>query len=459
MSKKIIYLLSLVMALSLVFASCKKGSSGITGGDVPGEEPGTVAPPDLSSGGGLFTDQGKLDEYASKPVQASKIAEFGNNNYMRNPVITVINGKTVVVFYEVRYESPGSANDVALTGTNVVDIAYTVSTDAGISFDTSTSVQYIGKASTPENSHGAPIVYNTGTHIVVVASAGIGLSVGTYNKDAGKVSKLEYAVAPINGDTIGTFSAWQPFSNNDEIQTTIEAKGFKQFGTHSARGVVQNGELLLPVTVVNVVTSNLADTTWGYILYKGTVGGGNTVTWTKTGDVVTMPNKGTKATRIAKAGNSDSDYVFVSVNDRDIKLYQGKGKDTQPSITTIAAGDGAAGTLVVSNWKGKESYDPQSYNVSETSNPQSILSHVEVLEKQLAVRLVDTDFKTQIGGSFIPDEKYKSNSKSSTLDILEDGTIVLVAEGGKVNAGASERQFYIHFYRYTQAYLTAQTGN
>ena len=33
MSKKIIYLLSLLMALSLVFASCKKNNS-ITGGDI-----------------------------------------------------------------------------------------------------------------------------------------------------------------------------------------------------------------------------------------------------------------------------------------------------------------------------------------------------------------------------------------------------------------------------------------
>ncbi|MEI0580447.1 sialidase family protein [Brachyspira pilosicoli] len=452
MSKKIIYLLSLVMALSLVFASCKKSNS-VTGGDVPGEEPGTVTPPDLSSGGGLFTDQGKLEEYASKPVQASKIAEFGNNNYMRNPVITVIGGKTVVVFYEVRYESPGSANDVALTGTNVVDIAYTVSTDAGVSFDTSATPQYIGKATSPDNSHGAPIVFNTGSKIVVVASAGIGLSVGTYN-GTDKVSKLQYAIADISGDNIGTFSEWKEIEAPN-LSSTI----FKQFGTHSARGVVDStGNLLLPVTVVDVVTSNLADTTWGYILYKGKVEG-NSVTWTKASEVITMPNKGTKATRIAKAGNSDSDYVFVSVNDRAVKLYQGKGNTNPPTETTIAAGDGAAGTLVVSNWKGAASYDPQSYKVSETSNPQSILSHVEVLEKQLAVRLVDTDFTKQVGNSFIPDEKYKNNSKSSTLDILGDGTIVLVAEGGKVNAGASERQFYIHFYRYTQAYLTTQTGN
>ena len=456
MSKKIIYLLSLLMALSLVFASCKKTTTDPSGGFL-GEEPGNVTHPDLSSGGGLFTDQGKLDEYASKPVQASKIAEFGNNNYMRNPVITVIDGKTVVVFYEVRYESPGSANDVALTGTNVVDIAYTVSTDAGVSFDTSATPQYIGKATSPDNSHGAPIVYNTGKEIVVVASAGIGLSVGTYN-GTDKVSKIEYAVAPIQDGTIGAFGAWQSFGKDEEIKTAIEAKGFKQFGTHSARGVVQNGKLLLPVTVVDVVTSNLAETSWGYILYEGTVSG-STVVWEKKGDVVKMPNKGTKATRIAKAGTSDSDYVFVSVNDRAVKLYQGKGNTNPPTETTIAAGDGAAGTLVVSNWQGAASYDPQSYKVSETSNPQSILSHVEVLEKQLAVRLVDTDFKTQIGGSFIPDEKYKSNSKSSTLDILGDGTIVLVAEGGKVNAGAKERQFYIHFYRYTQAYLTTQTGN
>ena len=135
MSKKIIYLLSLLMALSLVFAGCKKAGTA-PGGEGPTKED-EVKPPSNLGSTGLFDTQTKLDEYKEKPIQQStEVAKYENGNYMRNPVITVVGGSTVVVFYEIRYQTAGAGNDVALTGENAVSIAYVQSKDSGISFST-----------------------------------------------------------------------------------------------------------------------------------------------------------------------------------------------------------------------------------------------------------------------------------------------------------------------------------
>lgn len=216
---------------------------------------------------------------------------------------------------------------------------------------------------------------------------------------------------------------------------------------------------------------NIANTEWGYILF--TASGNGTYNFQKQGTAVKMNlNDGTKTTRIAAA--KDSGYIALTVSDNrysddpaNLRLFSGAANTTTTtatvSRTTIQAADGAAGTLVVKDWKGATSYDPQAYASSfdtASGTPQAILSHVERLEKQLTIRRVNTEFTTQEGSSFSPDEAYVRNSKSSSLDMLKDGTIVLVAEGGQVAEGVqdgAQRPFFIHFYRYTQAYLTSQT--
>lgn len=453
MNKKIIYLLVLITALSLMFAGCKKGLVAPTGGPEKDQE---VKPPTNLGGNGLFDNQTKLDEYKEKPIQRStEVAKYENENYMRNPVITVVGGTNVVVFYEIRYKTSGANNDVALTGENAVSIAYVQSGNSGISFSTSLGdVKYVGGNSTgANNAHGAPIVFNTGKQIVVVASAGIGLSRGVYNKEAGKVSKLQYSVASIGTDNnVGEFGAWQNMSDPGDLAKN----GYTQFGTHSARGTVtESGTLLLPVTLANYQEKT---SKFGYVLYTGTVdsSSGN-VTWQQSGNVVSMPNDGDKVvkeTRIPK-GASDSDYVYLAVSSDIGKISQGKGAQNS-SVTTIVGSDGSAGTLVVPQWYGAESYNPANYKNASGKQPQSILSHVLATEQNLAIRLVDDDFKNQQGKSFPLGGAYTGNSKSSSMDILDDGTIVMIAEGGKV-AEAATRPFFIYFSRFSQAYIANQT--
>ena len=452
MSKKIIYLLSLLMALSLVFAGCKKASTAPTGGPTKEDE---VKPPSNLDSTGLFDTQAKLDEYKEKPIQRStevEVAKYENGNYMRNPVITVVGGSTVVVFYEIRYQTPGAGNDVALTGENAVSIAYVQSTDSGISFSTTGmgTVKYVGgkESSGAADAHGAPIVFNTGKEIVVVASAGIGLSSGVYN-GSDKVSKLEYSVAPITGNKVGDFSEWKP------ITDPANKGSYQQFGTHSARGTVVNGTLLLPVTLATYPTSggNLSSSVFGYVLYTGKVNG-DKVDWTEKTTKVDMPTDGTKETRIV-SGTTDTDYVYLAVNAVTTRLYKGKAT-TAPVQTPIVGSDGSAGTLVVSNWQGATSYDPSQYNSTTSGTPQSILSHVLGLEQNLAIRLVDSDFANQQGTSFALGDAYEKNAKSSSMDVLKDGTIVMIAEGGKVTDAAT-RPFFIYFSRFSQAYIANQT--
>lgn len=448
MSKKIIYLLSLLMALSLVFAGCKKASTAPTGEGPTKED--EVKPPSNLGNGGLFDTQTKLDEYKEKPIQQStEVAKYENGNYMRNPVITVVGGSTVVVFYEIRYQTAGAGNDVALTGENAVSIAYVQSKDSGISFSTTGmgEIKYVGGAASSgaADAHGAPIVFNTGDKIVVVASAGIGLSSGVYQAGT-KESKLQYSVAPIDSNgNVGAFGAWQTI--NDPT-----GDGYTQFGTHSARGTVADDgkTLLLPVTLADYTVS---PSKFGYVLYTGTVSG-DSVTWTQKGNKVDMPNNSgvVKETRIPK-GASENDYVYLAVSSDKVRISQGKNASA-PSSANIQGSDGSAGTLVVNNWQGATSYDPASYTDSGTK--QAILSHVLGTEQNLAIRLVDENFANQTSGNFALGGAYEANAKSSSMDVLKDGTIVMIAEGGKVTDAAT-RPFYIYFSRFSQAYIANQT--
>lgn len=447
MSKKIIYLLSLLMALSLVFAGCKKASTAPTGEGPTKED--EVKPPSNLGNTGLFDTQTKLDEYKEKPIQQStEVAKYENGNYMRNPVITVVGGSTVVVFYEIRYQTAGAGNDVALTGENAVSIAYVQSKDSGISFSTTGmgEPKFVGGAASSgaADAHGAPIVFNTGDKIVVVASAGIGLSSGVYQAGT-KESKLQYSVATITGDTVGEFGKWQDITFDNKY-------GYTQFGTHSARGTIADDgkTLLLPVTLADY-TQNPSK--FGYVLYTGTVNG-DKVTWTQKGNKVDMPNSSgvVKETRIPK-GTSDSDYVYLAVSSDRVRISQGKN-DSNPTETPIVGSDGSAGTLVVNNWQGATSYDPSNYANSGTK--QAILSHVLGTEQNLAIRLVDENFANQTSGNFALGGAYEANAKSSSMDVLKDGTIVMIAEGGKVTDAAT-RPFYIYFSRFSQAYIANQT--
>ena len=453
MSKKIIYLLSLLMALSLVFAGCKKASTAPTGEGPTKED--EVKPPSNLGNTGLFDTQTKLDEYKEKPIQQStEVAKYENGNYMRNPVITVVGGTTVVVFYEIRYQTPGAGNDVALTGNNAVSIAYVQSKDSGISFSTTGmgEIKYVGGAASSgaADAHGAPIVFydKKNNKIIVVASAGIGLSSGVY-KAGTKESKLEYSVATITDNKVGDFSQWKEIKPSDK--GTITTAGYTQYGTHSARGTVaDDGTLLLPVTLANYEQS---PSKFGYVLYTGTVSG-DSVTWTQKGNKVDMPYNGgvVKETRIPK-GTSDSDYVYLAVSSDKVKISQGKNGGN-PTETHIVGSDGSAGTLVVNNWQGATSYDPSNYANSGTK--QAILSHVLGTEQNLAIRLVDENFANQTSGNFALGGAYEANAKSSSMDVLKDGTIVMIAEGGKVTDAAT-RPFYIYFSRFSQAYIANQT--
>lgn len=450
MSKKIIYLLSLLMALSLVFAGCKKASTAPTGEGPTKED--EVKPPSNLGNTGLFDTQTKLDEYKEKPIQQStEVAKYENGNYMRNPVITVVGDSTVVVFYEIRYQTAGAGNDVALTGENAVSIAYVQSKDSGISFSTTGmgEPKFVGGAASSgaADAHGAPIVFNTGKEIVVVASAGIGLSSGVYQAGT-KVSKLEYSVAPIdNNGNVGAFGAWQKINDPTGID------GYTQFGTHSARGTIADDgkTLLLPVTLANYEQS---PSKFGYVLYTGTVSG-DSVTWTQKGNKVDMPNGSgvVKETRIPK-GTSDSDYVYLAVSSDRVRISQGKNASA-PSSDNIVGSDGSAGTLVVNNWQGATSYDPSKYDTNGGTK-QAILSHVLGTEQNLAIRLVDENFANQTSGNFPLGGAYEANAKSSSMDMLSDGTIVMIAEGGKVTDAAT-RPFYIYFSRFSQAYIANQT--
>lgn len=134
-----------------------------------------------------------------------------------------------------------------------------------------------------------------------------------------------------------------------------------------------------------------------------------------------------------------------------------------PYLIGLQGSDGSAGTVVVERWFGKTNYNPTQYadGTLKTTKKQALLSHVFETEKRLALRLLrELDFRQQLNAGYELGSSYGRNSKSSSLDILSDGTIVMAAEVGVADPTVEDYQtFYIYFNRYTQAFLANKTGN
>ena len=287
MRKKIIYLLSLLMALSLVFASCKKNGAGDISGPWPSDN-GTDNSPTTDDG--LAPDQGWLDSNSDKPIKNDLIPGFqsvGGQAYFRNPVIVVMGtkGSDVVVFGEKRYKSLGADNDIGVDGNTAVDIVYISSTDSGKKWGAASIVgRQAGQEATVENAVAAPVVFKVNdSTVVVVASGGVGLSRVSQTYDArGKESKLMYAVGTYVNGSFQWTKEWTEMTKVKEAITEASSTfgTAKQFAVHSGKGVVNGTTLYLAVTVSDQGNSSIPKEEMGNIMFTGEFSN-NDVTWNK----------------------------------------------------------------------------------------------------------------------------------------------------------------------------------
>ena len=469
MSKKIIYLLSLLMALSLVFASCKKNGLDPNNGGLepPKEEDNTAGKIDANTG--LVTDDQVSSLPADKPLKKVTIFKGDANNYLRNPVIVVMgtDRSTPVVFAEKRYNGPGAANDVGIDGKATVDVVYKVGAQSGQNFGAETIVST--PAADPNTSHGAPVVFKVGDNqVVVVASAGAGIARTQEAASDKTPSKIEYAVGNFNGTTFTWDTPWTELTvDNKSLLDTIKtiATGnnndkFDQMGTQAARGFVSSSgstyTLILPVVMAQQGTTSSVKELMGVYFVKGTVTG-NTVKWENLGTdarvVFTAKSDANFSTHKESqviAGTSESDVKYVAVpspwgSPVTDNYGLGTGKD-QPQATTIKGHDGAPGYLAF-KWFGATSYQASTYK--EQPADKGLFLGPKNNAKNITLYLVNKDTLDKEGKA----DGFELNAigKSGSIDVLGDGTVVTAAEEGS----NGDRNYYTSFTRYSQNYLAS----
>ena len=473
MSKKIIYLLSLLMALSLVFASCKKnGITGVQGNFNKENETHNTT-------GGLIETWDDLQKYNTTPVNDYAVIGEEANDYYRNPVIVALGGGNVLVVAERRINYPGSDNDIGVNGEMPVDIVYLLSTDGGDIFGERKTIGQTSEGNDPgKNAVSAPVVYykdegNGNGKIYIIASAGSGISrtATAYNQRTVQ-SKLKYAVGTVTGakkDSQASVSFAEGFQ--DLTTSDVSLLNGKQFGTHSARGVINGDNLLLPVITAEQGVNSSPKEMMGVLFCKVEPNSSFKVTAISS-KVVDFP-QGTKTsfskykeTR-AVEWDGNSTIVSLSVPSPDSgDGYMGKGDaNNTPTSLKVQGSEGSPGFLKLDAsskpWFGDGEYDPSKYASEPASagaasvSPQSaiLFSHVKQRTGQNYLHLLDSSTYTAEVGS---DEfVIAKTSKSSSIDVLEDGTIIMAVEKEK-NPNASGNKFNIFFSRYTQAYLASK---
>ncbi|MEI0619644.1 sialidase family protein [Brachyspira pilosicoli] len=475
MSKKIIYLLSLLMALSLVFASCKKNAAG-TGSDL-----GSLTPPteedntdQANKDTGLFENWDDIPK--TEVIKRTTVFKSGEDFY-RNPVVVSMGDGRIFLFSEVRYKRDGAANDVGIDGGGVVDIVYKASKNSGITFDSLEKVVNKGNAitTTIAASHGAPNVFVlSDKKIVVVATAGGGIGrtaekVGTGSKPA---SKVDYIVGDVSDTTI-TWGEWQEVKLNstETIISKIEnvdAGGlsgsivkFNQYGTASGRGLVDNSTMVLSLVIANQGDTKDVYELMGRYVLKGTESSG-TVTWTELAQPVAYAANANKKLGDWKetqvfSGNSTTPNFIVVPSPWSGRTTMRLGKSFNeltgiPSNTDIKASEGSAGSINLSGkWYGKTKYTiSSSTGIEKNSSTEGLIMHVQDLSANLTMYVVNSSDLTVKGTGF----KINDVGKASSIDVLPDGTIITGAE-----EGGQAKNYYGVFTRYSQYYIADKTGN
>ncbi len=457
MSKKIIYLLSLLMALSLVFASCKKGGPTTPSGDINKE------PEVKNTTGGLTKTWEDLKKYDTNAMNDYAVISESGGDYYRVSIIVALGGANVLIVTEKRIQYPGSANDIGVNGDKPVSIIYLLSKDGGDNFDAPKPV--VKDSQNKDDAVSAPVVYfdKTSKKVYVIASAGSGISrTGTDYANRDPKSQLKYSVGTVTGisgeNAIPTIQ-WAEWKELDVKNANLNNI---QFGTHSGRGIIDNNTLILPIITANQGTTvNRASVReqMGVTFVKVTVKGdalsiddnavinsgfmfpdGRTSGFSKYKEAKAIAYDGTKVTYLA-VPNPEGGDGKMGLGDS----QQGQ----QAKDIAINAHEGSFGFHKFDKyWYGSKEYDPSKYGTDVAAGESiALFSHVQWRVGANHLYLLDPTTYTPKGGSF----QLSKTSKSSSIDVLPDGTVIMAVE--KELNEDNGFKFNIFFSRYTQAYL------
>ena len=459
MSKKIIYLLSLLMALSLVFAGCKKNNTTAPTGNPPNEETEVK-----NNTGGLTKTWEDLKKYDTNAMNDYAVISETGGDYYRNPVIVALGRANVLIVTEKRIQYPGSANDIGVNGDKPVSIVYLLSKDGGDNFDAPKPV--VADSQSKDDAVSAPVVYykKGSNKVYVIASAGSGISrTGQYYADRNPKSQLKYSVGTVTGisgeGAIPTIQ-WAEWKELDVKNANLNNI---QFGTHSGRGIFKddNSTMILPIITAEQGKNGAAKEMMGARFYEVTEANGDLTLGQKIGQDVSF-SQGTpnfsvyKEAKAVEYANGKVTYLAVP-NPEGGNGKIGKGDSSannNVNATVISGSEGSFGFLkLTKGWHGSAQYDPASYkNDGNGSGQDEILfSHVITPTGENHMRLLDAQQYQPQNKSF----KIAITGKSSSIDVLDDGTIIVAAEKER-NYNADGLKFNIFFSRYTQSYLSSQ---
>ena len=474
MSKRIIYLL----LFSLMFLNCKENGLDNILGTVPNNEFDNS--PDTETG--LVEDEAWLNENSDMPIKNEPIPYLQTTAgyaYFRNPVVVVMGKSDIVVFAEKRYQTSGSENDVGVTGSTAADIVYVSSQNSGKSWDVFKIAGRSSESTGGNDAVASPVVFKIDDKtVVVVASAGAGLSrIGTSYRNRNPKSELKYAIGTYNSDS-GTFSWTKEWTDMTDIVKTatenVKKEGnaksydYKQFGTLAAKGFVKDKTLYLAVTLVDQGRSGgYANNAFGNVMVKGNYNTSD-VTWsvinnTAIGFSTVLDGRSGYLESVAVGLTTDNKVYYLaggsSYYGSSTGVHIGEGKEgEQPTASgQVPGSEGSFSYLEVLNWKGLKTYNPTNYDMSNGTK-QRLFAHVRGLNNRITIRaLEDSQFRQKTGSTEYIIQGYPTDNtilaKSSSMDILGDGTIVMVAEQGR-----KEKEYYLVFKRFTQKFLAMKLG-
>nr|7ZAO_A Chain A, Sialidase (Neuraminidase) family protein-like protein [Brachyspira pilosicoli]7ZAO_B Chain B, Sialidase (Neuraminidase) family protein-like protein [Brachyspira pilosicoli] len=439
-----------------------KKNDGVTGiqGDTNQEDEIKENTGGLQTSWDQIKDKTIMNDYAV-------IGESGGD-YYRNPVIVALGGANVLIVTEKRINYPGSANDIGVNGSKPVSIVYLLSSDAGDNF--SSPLPIGGESTSADNAVSAPVVYYKKDKVYVIASAGAGISRTDQDYSArNPKSMLKYSVGTVTGaDNKASiqWSEWKELSVSGKIGENV------QFGTHSGRGIIASDgtTMVLPIITAEQGKNGAAKEMMGAEFYKVTANDtltigekiGQTVKFAQ-GSGTSGFSKYKEAKPIAYDNTKVTYFAVPNPDGGDGKMGKGdSGAENNVTSTTIPGSEGSFGFLkLTGSWYGANQYDPSKY----ASNPSQaggatgdqagkdevLFSHVTTPAGQNQMRLLDPQQYEPLSKSL----QISKTSKSSSIDVLPDGTIIVVAEKER-NTGASGLKFNIFFSRYTQSYLSSQ---
>ena len=470
MSKKIIYLLSLLMALILVFVSCKKaGTNPMENNKPPSLDEDNTEGADKDTG--LFEDYEKIvnDKYILIKEPATKSGE----DYVRNPVVVSMGKGEIILFAEKRWKSPGAANDVGIDGEHVVDVIYHYSKDGGKTWSEERYVNKDKNITTDFNkAHAAPVVFKKESKIIIAATSGSGIA-RTYNTD--KTQKIDYIVGTYDNNGGFAWTDWKQINNqmnnnkiiNDQMKID-DSKKFNAIGTQAGRGVVDtDGNLYFSVITSYQGTINDTYDVMSYTPLKGTLNN-DEVTWeifSQPQGIFTTHNGITSRHKEAKLITKDKFIVSPYGGSDGNKLALGNVGNVNSEVEKLESGLNAFGYFLTDKWYGKEGYaitknTDGSIAVTGGRSKRYIFASAKRNNGDMYYALTDEQINLQ-GQYFVLDDTFRESSTQIggcfSVDMLDDGTIIIASEEG--NNGNGDTHYRVTVRRFSQKFLAEKTGN